>query len=374
MSALLVSAFTPVLGSGQGLRTYAIARALAERGDLELVYAPFGAPVPASEYDRIPGLRMTRVPASRGIGRLLSYGASLAAGVPADIARGATRELLTAAAEREADAAAIVADGPVAAAALLPLARRRAAIYNAHNLESAFRHQPAAGARRGRARLERFERKLLRSFSESWMASPADLEGALRLEPGAAVRYVPNVVDVAAIEPPAPATDPDRPGLLFVGSLDYAPNRDAVRFLAAEVMPALWERKPAARLRIVGRGDAGIAPSDERIELVGFVEDLASEYAKADCVVIPLRGGGGSPLKFIEALAYGRPIVASPLAAAGLELSGEEYVRAEGAIATAAAIESVLAGEHAAMAARGRTAAERLYSIEALVGRLADDC
>ena len=109
----------------------------------------------------------------------------------------------------------------MAAVALLRLARRRPVIYSANNLESAFRpgRDPDWGSRR---RLEAFERRLLEAAAETWMPSRADLDGARELAPGAALRYVPNVVDVAAIEPPGArrptrrrrcwwATSPTRP-------------------------------------------------------------------------------------------------------------------------------------------------------------------
>ena len=65
--------------------------------------------------------------------------------------------------------------------------------------------------------------------------------------------------------------------------------------------------------------------SDPRVEALGFVDDLASVYASARCAVVPLLQGGGTPLKLIEALAYGLPVIATPRAVAGLEVrDGDE--------------------------------------------------
>ena len=133
----------------------------------------------------------------------------------------------------------VIADGPVVAAALLPLARRRGAVYLAHNLESGFRGEGPA--------LAQFEREVLRTFSESWMATRADQRGAAELA-GEEIRtrYVPNVVDVRRIAPVGPGGGDV---LLFVGDFTYAPNREGLRFLVDEVLPIVWReptRGPAA--------------------------------------------------------------------------------------------------------------------------------
>jgi polysaccharide biosynthesis protein PslH len=256
----------------------------------------------------------------------------------------------------------VIADGPVAAAALLPLARTREVVYLAHNLES--------GGFRGETQvpgLGQFERRVLRTFSESWMATRADEQGARALAGDAvATRYVPNVLDTAAIEPVAPA---GAGRLLFVGDFTYAPNREAFEFLAGSVLPAVWQRMPDARLTAVGRGLPAVA-RDARIETPGFVEDLAGAYRAADIVVVPLLRGGGSPLKFIEGLAYGLPVVATAHAAALIEdgVADRDFLAADGAAAFASAIEGLLVdpGRAAAIGAAGRELALRGYSVDAL--------
>jgi glycosyltransferase involved in cell wall biosynthesis len=372
VSDLVVSPFTPVLGSGQALRTYAIVRALAADGPVDLLYAQFGAEDPAPEYERIAGLSLHPVQPSRGPRRLAAYAAARLRGTPDGFARGASPELADAAAALSAGAerGRIVADGPVAAAALLPLARRRPAIYNAHNLESAFRAGIERGGESAARRMRRFEETVLEAYAETWMVSPADVAGALQLRPDARVRYVPNVVDVAAIDPVPPRSAPGS-RVLFVGDFTYAPNREGFRFLAGEVMPRLWERRADARLAVAGRGlepDAGL---DDRIDLLGFVADLPAAYAAADCVAVPLLQGGGSPLKFVEAMAYGQPVVATPLAARGLEAeAGRDFLEAAGAEGFAAALDRALAGDAAAAGRSGRSLVERDYSIESLTRRL----
>jgi glycosyltransferase involved in cell wall biosynthesis len=258
----------------------------------------------------------------------------------------------------------VVADDPGAALVLSGLAERRPVVYSAHNLESAFRDDWGS-ARRVRA----FERRLLERSAEVWMPSRADAEGARALAPGAVVRVVPNVVDVSAIPPAGPTAGGPA---LMVGDFTYRPNREALDFLLREVLPRAWEREPRLRLTVAGRG-VDLDLGDDRVRYAGFVRSLAPLYAESSCAVVPLLSGGGTPLKFIEALAYALPVVATPRAAAGLDVrAGEHYLEGADAAALAGALVAAVEGDGAtAVAAAGRALAEREYSIEALVARLA---
>ncbi len=200
------------------------------------------------------------------------------------------------------------------------------------------------------------------------MPTAHDLAGARALAPSATLRLVPNVVDVAAIRP---VGAPGGTTAVMVADFTYAPNREGLEFLVREVLPRAWESVPELRLDVVGRGLGDRPPGDERVRHLGFVPSLAELYEHAACAVVPLLSGGGSPLKFVEALAYGVPVVATPRAAAGLEaVPGEHYLEgADGPAFAAALVEAIRGG--AATAAAGRALAEREYSIEALAARLA---
>jgi glycosyltransferase involved in cell wall biosynthesis len=334
-----------------------VVAALARHGAVEVAYVPFGADRPAAVFDELEGLRLRALQASRGPGRLLRYLAARLLGVPADFARGVSPELAQAATPAP-PGTRIIADGPVAAAALIGRARARQIVYLAHNLESGFRGTPA---------LARFERRVLRLYAESWMATRADVRAAVELgaEP-ARVRYVPNVVDTCRIAPVDPARS-DR--VLFVADFTYPPNRQALGWLTAEVLPRLWERRPEARLSLVGRG-SDEPQRDARVQALGFVDDLAAAYASADVVAVPLLSGGGSPLKFVEALAYGLPVVATSHAARLLEdgVAGEHFVEAHDAGAFAAALDALLGDpvRGGRIGATGRELVQRSYSVDTL--------
>jgi glycosyltransferase involved in cell wall biosynthesis len=372
MRNVIASPFTPTLDSGRARRTYGIVRALAASGPVDLVYGAFGADRPDPAFESMPALRLHRLERPGPLARMPAYLRARMRRIPDDFARGVWPAVASRAAQlAQGDGEArVIADGPVAAAGLLSYAAHHPAVYSAHNFESAFRHR-LGEAGMSAVVVERFEARLLRTFAESWMVSPADVAGAAALAPDAHLRLVPNVVDVAAIEPVPPRGG--EAAVLFVADLGYEPNRGALRFLIEEAMPALWRRAPEMRLLVAGKGSDAI-DADARVEGRGFVADLCALYAEAGCVAVPLLEGGGSPLKFVEALAFGMPVVATPLAAAGLDVEADRhYVEAapDGDSFAAAVLAALKPTEAKRLAAAGRELAEREYSIEALERRLA---
>jgi glycosyltransferase involved in cell wall biosynthesis len=365
VTTLVVTSYVPALGTGRGMRTYGIVRALAMLGPVAVLHGRFGAPAPSPEYLAIEGASYHVLPGASRPRRAATMARAMLAGVPAAVARGVLPDMPAETARMAAADWRVVADDPMAAVALAPLARRRPVLYSAHNLESAFRTE---WGRMGR--LQAFERRLLLRSAETWMPSRADLEGARALAPGAALRLVPNVVDVGAIAPVEPV---GARRILMLGDFTYAPNQQALAFLLGEVMPAVWREDETIELAVAGRGlDDAAWPHDARLQRLGFVDDLRATYAGAGCAIVPLLRGGGSPLKFVEALAHGLPVVATPRAAAGLEVvAGEHYLEGADAPALARAVLAALGPRGREVAAAGRALAEREYSVESLARRLA---
>jgi glycosyltransferase involved in cell wall biosynthesis len=364
MRDLIVTAVSPNVSTGRGVRTYGVTAALARDHAVEVAYVVFDWDHPAPEYEALDSVSTRALSASRGAARTLAYVAARLRGVPSGFARGVSPEL-AGAAKGVQDDVRVIADGPTVAAALLPLARSRPAIYLAHNLESSFRTEDGA-------QLKRFERSVLQTFSESWMPTRADQLGAAGLAgPDVQTRYVPNVVDLDRIDPVAPA---GHDKIVFIGDFTYPPNRDGLSFLTEQVLPIAWQRRPALRLAVVGRGLTEKS-DDPRVEVLGFVEDLRAAYASADAVAVPLLHGGGSPLKFIEALAYGLPVVATAHAAGLLEDAepGKQFLSAASAAEFAEALELLLSdpARGVELAAAGRELVAARYSVAALAARLA---
>ena len=127
----------------------------------------------------------------------------------------------------------------------------------------------------------------------------------------------------------------DPPTILIQGSLQYRPNADGVEFFAREVLPRIRRQLPGARLLTAGSIDQDLANSFsdfEGLECLGFVDRMEEVLAQADLVVAPLRLGGGTRIKILEAFAHSIPVVATTVGAEGLAVrSGRDLLIADSA-------------------------------------------
>ncbi len=146
---------------------------------------------------------------------------------------------------------------------------------------------------------------------------------------GGRPHVLPNVLPPRS-RPAARRPDPERPTLLFVGSLSYRPNIDAAERAATEILPRVQRAVPGARLRIVGSGDvSNVAHLRDRpgVDVIGMVDDLADELDTASLSIVPLRYGGGTRIKIIEALAHAVPVVSTSVGAEGIGLVDGVHLR-----------------------------------------------
>jgi glycosyltransferase involved in cell wall biosynthesis len=174
---------------------------------------------------------------------------------------------------------------------------------------------------RGEAeRTLRFERELARGCSLIVVVSEIEADAARDLLGVDQVQVIPNGVDTAAFQPGADGKD--RGGVLFVGRMDYEPNVDAVLHFADEVWPKVRERAPSASFHVVGPDPVEMVRdlAGPDIFVHGLVEDVHAAYARAEVFVAPLRSGGGTRLKLLEAAASGLPIVTTSVGMEGLRL------------------------------------------------------
>ncbi len=179
-----------------------------------------------------------------------------------------------------------------------------------------------------------------------------------------------------------PACDPAEEGpgeMLFVGALEYGPNVDAVTWFVREVLPRVRARHPGARFVMAGaRPREAVRALDNGADIVvaGSVPDLEPYYRRAALVVVPMRLGGGTRIKVLEALAHGKALVTTSVGAEGLSLTrGEALAIADGPEALADACVRLL-GDAAArrrLGERGREEALERYEWDALLGRCLDD-
>jgi len=175
----------------------------------------------------------------------------------------------------------------------------------------------------------RHEARLFPRFDLITMVSEADRRAALHVVDGHRVRVevVPNGVDCIHNQPSLTAP---RPGaLVYNGSLTYSANYDAVQWFLAEIYPRIKEHRPDVSLAVTGstKGvDTAALALDDSVTLTGYVEDVRIPVAEAAACVIPIRQGGGTRLKILEAMALGTPVVATRKGAEGLEVVDGEHL------------------------------------------------
>lgn len=145
------------------------------------------------------------------------------------------------------------------------------------------------------------------------------------------VFVVPNVVDTDLIHPVERSfLNGAGPVLLFLGGMDWYPNRDAVEFFARAILPRVRAVCPDTRLIVAGRNPPSQFVeqfrSDPKIEFTGTVPDMRPYLSAAAVVVVPLRLGSGTRIKILEACAAGKPVVSTSLGAEGLGLAAEKEI------------------------------------------------
>jgi glycosyltransferase involved in cell wall biosynthesis len=208
-------------------------------------------------------------------------------------------------------------------------ARNNAIVHNWHNIESEAmwrfsENVPSRAkgwyARQTARKMERLEKKMLQDGWGHIVCSDREREQLLRAVPAARIAVVENGVDTAYFAQVAEGST-DHSSVVFVGTMDYHPNIDAALSFARETWPEIHNAFPNFNLKIVGANPVpavralGEAPG---ITVTGTVPDVRPYYQDALAAVVPLRTGGGTRLKILEAMAAGVPVISTPLGAEGL--------------------------------------------------------
>ena len=219
-------------------------------------------------------------------------------------------------------------------------------------------------------RSERMARQLCPEFALNVMMSEMDARRLQALAPGAATLVVPNGTDPEYFRPNGGKPVPGR--VVFVGPTFNFPNRDAVEFLLGEIWPRIRAADRTTSLRLIGRNataDQSRYAAESGVTPLGHVADVRPALSEAGCCVVPIRVGGGTRLKILDAWAMGKAVVSTSIGCEGLDaVDGENILIRDTADAIANAVLQVLsdATVRSRLERNGRRTATETYSWSAV--------
>ncbi len=223
-------------------------------------------------------------------------------------------------------------------------------------------------------RLRRYEAQLLQQVDHTVAMSAPDKVALRNVAPSAPITVVPNGVDLAAyLHYRGPSILHD---LVFIGKMDFRPNIDAVLWFANEVLPLIQAKRPQTTFAVVGQRPhprLDVLRDDPTITITGFVDQVHPYLAGARVYVVPLRVGGGTRLKLLEAMAMQKPIVSTTVGAEGFPVvNGKELLLADDPLSFAEEVLKLLESPtlRAKLALAGQHFARAGYGWDTLVPQL----
>jgi polysaccharide biosynthesis protein PslH len=321
------------IDKGGRIRTYQMLRSLSRRHHVTYLCLDDGLAAPdaierAREYAQELIVVPFRPAAKRSLRFLLDLLRNLGSPLPYAVARYRSAPLRQQVQQLAGAADLIVCDF-LFPALNVPDDLPAPAVLFEHNVEATIwqRHVsvPQHPLRRAYMRLQwqrmlRYEAAQCRRFAHVIAVSAIDAEVIRREYAVASVGHVPTGVDLEYFHASRPRAQASRE-LVFVGSMDWMPNDEGIRWFASAVFGRIQERVAAARLLVVGRapspGMLELAARNAGIEVTGTVADVRPYLERAAVCVVPLRVGGGTRLKLYEAMAMGVPVVSTAIGAEG---------------------------------------------------------
>ena len=254
-----------------------------------------------------------------------------------------------------------------------------------HRLSLLPQHLPRRTFYHGEAaRTLAYEARLLPMFSRCLVSSARDREDLWQIAPRAAIQVLPNTLELARL-PALPGPKEDAAGgahrrlrLAFVGDMYGAAHQDAAQYLCRRILPRVRRVEPRAEALVIGPGQRRFLRAlagTPGVAVTGPVPDLHRPLAEAIAVVSPLRADAGFPVSVVEAMACGKPVVASPIVVDGLGLHPNDPVLVAGSAREFAAHAAALL-QHAHVAeslgGRGRQLVLERFDMGTVAERLDD--
>lgn len=205
-----------------------------------------------------------------------------------------------------------------------------------HNIESALMERRAQVETRWlakrflareAAKLRSYERAASPAFDVNIVVSLRDESALSAMVPGIRTAVVPNGVDTEYFQPDA---SQESPALVYTGGMNMFANRDAVMWFLDEIWPLVHARVPDVRFFAVGQDPpkelAAFAARDPRVVVTGYVSDIRPFVRQSAVYVVPLRVGGGTRLKVLDAMAMGKALVSTSIGCEGLDVRHDEHL------------------------------------------------
>lgn len=247
-----------------------------------------------------------------------------------------------------------------------------------HNIESqllASRARAETGWRRWYVQhqaglTEDEERQWCTRMAANLVVSETDADRLRRIAPRSRCIVMPNGVDTGFFRP---YHDVPRRGIVFVGGHTWFPNRDGMAHFVDEVLPRIRAAHPTVPVTWVGRASPGERRRyrERGVEMTGYVDDIRPIVAAAACFIVPIRVGGGTRLKILDAWALGKAIVSTRVGCEGLHaISGKNMLIADDDQAFAEAVVRVIESKELQdrLGREGRRTAESRYDWD-VIGR-----
>jgi polysaccharide biosynthesis protein PslH len=352
---LVVSPFVPAPWFGFGTRVFELARQLATRHEVTVL--TYAAAEYEADVERLRGFcaavhvvpRKTIARSARRRDQLISLVSPMPFHIR-ELQSTAMQEALNSVTARKSFDVVQLEGSQLCS---LHLTDGAAIVLDEHNIEYEILRRMSDGERTALRRFfsaiecrkfRRIEQRWWRQVDAVALTSEREVPAVAEHAPQTATAVVPNAVDPEHFAPGPAAVDPD--SIVFMGTLGYRPNIDAVEYLLEEVLPTVCRLHPQATLTIVGQGEKSDLDRFRRpgVVVTGRVPDVRPYLARAAVTVVPVRIGGGTRLKVVEALAMGKAVVSTTLGCEGLAvIDGEHVLLADDAAGFAAAILRVLA-------------------------------
>lgn len=171
-------------------------------------------------------------------------------------------------------------------------------------------------------KLKKYEAKESGKHDVNIVMSDTDGEELKKINPEVNLAVVPNGVDTEYF---VPGTATGEPSLIYTGGMNMFANKDAVLYFLKDIWPSIKAKEPMVKFYAIGQDPPAelmeIGKSDHQVIITGYVDDVRPYVADSSVYVVPLRVGGGTRLKVLDAMAMGKAIVSTSIGCEGLKVS-----------------------------------------------------